>query len=108
MKEEINKMFVGRYCIVRCDDAGVHAGIVVAIEGRSIVLKESKRLWYWYVKKNSYLSSIAIHGLGNGCKISEEMENPILLTEDCEIIICTKEAEKSIREYEIYQDNGNE
>ena len=101
-------MFIGKYCIVRCDDAGVHAGVVVAMKGRSVVLKESKRLWYWYVKKNSYLSSVAIRGLGTDSKISEEMEHPILLTEDCEIITCTKEAEKSIREYEIYQDNGNE
>jgi hypothetical protein len=93
-----NKM-VGKYVIVRCRDAGVHAGVLESYEGRACVLTDSRRLWYWKVKKESgdFLSGIALHGVHQDSKLGEAVER-IHLTEDCEIILCSPASEKSIRE----------
>ena len=87
--------FEGRYVIVRCRDAGVHAGVLVASSGRTATLKESRRLWYWKSLKHAFLSGVARDGLDDGSKVGGEIE--IHLTETCEIIPCSDVAEKSIR-----------
>ncbi len=85
---------IGKYVIVCCRDAGVHAGVLEAQEGRECVLTQSRRLWYWDAK---YLSGVANHGLDAGSKIGEPVAR-LHLTENCEIIECTAAAEASIRE----------
>jgi len=85
---------IGKYVIVRCRDAGVHAGTLVSKNGRSCVLKDSRRLWYWKAKKGSFLSAVANYGLHSSSKVGCEVD--IELTENCEIIICTPESEESI------------
>ena len=89
---------IGKYVIVRCHDAGVHAGVLAAFDGRACDLIDSRRLWYWKALKGyKFLSGVAISGLDNSSKIGETL--PFLrLTENCEIILCSPEAEKSIRE----------
>jgi hypothetical protein len=87
--------FEGRYVIVRCKDAGVHAGVLVADSGRTATLKESRRLWYWKSNKGSFLSGVARDGLDEESKVGGEVD--IHLTETCEIIPCSEIAEKSIR-----------
>jgi len=93
----INNGMLGKYVIVRCHDAGVHAGILESHQGRECVLTESRRLWYWKATKGAFLSSVAMNGLSDESKIGEELLR-IHLTENCEIIQCSPEAEKSIRE----------
>ena len=44
---EVKKPLIGEYVLIRCRDAGVHAGILVDWEGREVQLKESRRLWYF-------------------------------------------------------------
>ena len=89
---------IGKYVIVRCRDAGVHAGVLEAHEGREAVLTESRRLWYWYpAGGKKFLSGVAVAGLDARSKIGTTVPR-IHLTEDCEIIECTAEAERSIRE----------
>ena len=99
----IDNEMVGKYVVVRCHDAGVHAGVLEAHEGRECVLTEARRLWYWKVKKGTgdFLSAIANHGLGSDCKIGEAVAR-IHLTEDCEIILCSSESETSIRDYPVH------
>ncbi len=88
---------IGKYVIVRCRDAGVHAGVLESYNGRECVLSESRRLWYWKPADNQkYLSGVAIAGLSRESKIGAPIH--IHLTENCEIIECTQKAEKSIRE----------
>lgn len=91
---------IGKYVIVRCRDAGVHAGELVSHEGREAVLKDSRRLWYWKpAEKMKFLSGVAISGLHSASQIGETL--PLLhLTETCEIILTTPKAETSIREKE--------
>ena len=41
---------VGRYCIIRTQSAGVHAGIVtvVSVDGRQVTLVSARRIWQWF------------------------------------------------------------
>ena len=97
--EKKEKRLIGDYVIVRCRDAGVHAGVLVDYEGREVVLKESRRLWYWKCKSGHTLSGVAIHGLDAESKIAGVVSE-IILPEACEIIPCDKVAERSIRDAE--------
>lgn len=88
---------LGKYVIVRCRDAGVHAGVLESTDGgRGCVLSESRHLWYWKPANNAaFLSGVAKHGLDSASKIGAPV--PIELTENCGIIECTRSAEESIR-----------
>lgn len=97
-----NKM-VGKYVIVRCHDAGVHAGVLESQDGRECVLTESRRLWYWVAAKSAFLSGVAVFGISQTeSKIGVALPR-IHLTETCEIIQCSGDAEKSIREAKDYE-----
>lgn len=88
---------VGCYVIVRCRDAGVHAGELVSHSGREARLNESRRLWYWKPANDAkFLSGVAVYGLSDESKIGEPIN--VLLTETCEIIRCSEAARKSISE----------
>lgn len=87
---------IGKYVIVRCKDAGVHAGVLEAASGREAVLSESRRLWYWRSKKGSFLSGVAVDGLDAASKVGAPIR--IHLTETCEIIECSADSERTIRE----------
>jgi hypothetical protein len=89
---------IGKYVIVRCRDAGVHAGILQAHEGRECILTEARRLWYWKPANGAaFLSGVANEGLHSNSKIGAALET-IHLTENCEIILCTAKAAASIQE----------
>ena len=88
---------IGKYVIVRCRDAGVHAGVLESTAGRACVLTDCRRLWYWKVKgTGDFLNAIALSGVHSDSKLSAPVDR-LALTENCEIIQCTDEAEKSIR-----------
>ena len=86
---------VGKYAIVRCYSAGVHAGIVAAIDGDKAVLTDSRRLWSWKAVYGVALSGVAQFGIIGG-KI-DSMNPEIYLTGVIEIIPCTNAARESIR-----------
>lgn len=109
--EELKRMFcdpiqppftnglIGDYVVVRCRDAGVHCGVLESHNGRECVLSNSRRLWKWIPAKGKWLSAVANHGLSADSKVSEPVRL-IHLTENCEIIACTKNAETSLRAVE--------
>ena len=92
----IKSDMIGKYVIVRCRDAGVHAGVLDAVSGREAVLSESRRLWYWKSNKGSFLSGVARDGLDPESKVGAPIR--VHLTETCEIIEVSSDAEKTIRE----------
>ena len=93
---------VGKYVIVRCRDAGVHAGKLESHSGRGCTLAESRRLWYWKPANGAaFLSGIAAEGLDDSSKLGSEVR--IHLTENCEIIECSSQAEESIRGLKSYE-----
>ena len=86
-----------KYVIVRCRDAGVHAGEYISHAGREVVLTNARRIWYW--KGAASLSEIAVQGCKcpNECKIAVPVPR-IVLTEACEIIECEIAGEAFLRE----------
>ncbi len=91
---------VGKYVIVRCKDAGVHAGVLLAHHNREATLKNSRRLWYWRSADRPFLSGVAMDGLSRDSKVGCEID--IHLTETCEIIVCSEKAATSIKELPDY------
>lgn len=89
---------IGSYCIIRCTQAGVHAGILKSHTGTEVVLKQARRLWRWHAKEGVALSGVAVHGLSTDdqSKIDSQVE-AVWLADACEIIPCSTEAESSIR-----------
>lgn len=93
---DLENNMIGDFVVVRCRDAGVHAGVLEAYNGRSCVLSEARRLWYWKPADGAkFLSGVAANGLHSDSKIGVPVQ--IHLTESCEIIRCSEKAAKSIR-----------
>ena len=93
----IDNHMIGRYVIVRCRDAGVHAGYLESHNGRECVLTESRRMWRWTPAKGAFLSACAKYGIDGENKIGTPVR--IHLTENCEIIECSEHAEAVIRQW---------
>jgi len=87
------------YVIARCKDAGVHAGYLESDTEEGVVLKNSRRIYYWAGAAS--LSEIAVYGCKESshdkCKFACEVERLKLRTSDvCEIIHCTDAGQKMI------------
>lgn len=93
----------GRPVIVRCDLAGVHFGYYVIHEGTEVLLKDSRRLWYWECQRGHSLSGVARSGIKPSSEVAGTVKE-ILLSEFCEIIPCTPEAEKSIVDQAVHNE----
>jgi hypothetical protein len=98
----MNNGLIGKYVIVRCREAGVHAGVLVSHEGRECLLSDARRLWYWKPACGAaFLSGVANEGLDAASRIGAAVAS-LHLTENCEIIECTARAAASIREVPAY------
>lgn len=93
----INYSF-GKYCIVRGNEFGVFAGILVAVDnyGKTVQLVDARRIWYW--DGAASVSELALMGTSKpeNCKFPAPVQD-IVLNGVIEIIPCTLEAEASIR-----------
>lgn len=91
-----------KYCIIRCDRAGVFAGIVKARNGREVTLTDCRRLWYW--DGAASISQLAVDGTKSpkNCKFTVAVDEIVLL-DAIEIIPCTEKAETSIREVQTWK-----
>ena len=87
---------IGKYCIARCYEAGVHAGEVVSVDGKQVVLKDSRRLWSWKAKDGVALSGVAQNGITRDKSKLDTLNPEIYLTGVCELIPCSAKAEESI------------
>jgi len=93
--------FVGSYVIARTYSAGVFAGTLVSREGKEVVLRDARRLWYW--KGAASLSQLAMEGTKDpqGCKFPTAVDE-VLLMETIEILPCTEQAEMSIESVPVW------
>ena len=84
-----------KFCIIRCCNAGVHAGWLKKYDGQEVHLIDARRLWRWYGKT---LSGLATEGsfAPEKCKYSNVVPEIILL-DAIEIIPCTQAGRKSIQ-----------
>ena len=91
----------GDYVIVRTYSAGVHAGYLESREGKEVVLRNTRRIWYW--KGAATLSQLAGEGTSDpgGCKFPAAIDE-IILTEAIEIIPCTDRAREIIEGVEAW------
>ena len=91
------------YKIVRTYSAGVFAGYVAKRNGKEMVIKEARRLWYW--KGANSLSDLALNGVKYPleCKFTAPVDEE--LTEVIEILDVTEKAKKSIAEVKDWSKN---
>lgn len=101
-KEHGKNPAIGQYCIVRCNLAGVHAGIVDEANSEFTVLVNSGRMWYW--KSKFTLSEAANTGIEDGSKIAAPLDQLIIPTRDiAEYIPTSAKARKTIEGAKIYE-----
>ena len=95
------KNYNGKYCIVRTYSAGVFAGNVESREGKEVIIKNARRLWYW--DGACSLSELALTGTKrpDDCKFTVIVDE-IEVIEAIEIIPCTEEAEASIKGVKVW------
>jgi len=92
-----------RYVIVRTYSAGVFAGNLESRNGREVVLRSARRIWYW--DGAATLSQLAMEGTSKpeNCKFPCEV-NRIELLEVIEIIDCSLKGEESIKSVKIWKE----
>ncbi len=90
------------YKIIRTYSAGVFAGYIESREGKEVVIRQARRLWYW--KGAASLSQLAIDGVSmpDECKFPEAVDK-ILILEAIEIIDVTEKARESIQGVKIWK-----
>lgn len=92
----------GDYVVIRSRDSGVHAGYIEGEAGEIVKLKNARRLWYW--DGAATLSQVA----GEGITKPENCKFPAAIAEItvigvCEVIPCTKEAQKIIESVKVWK-----
>ena len=87
---------IGKYVVVRGDRSGVFAGRLESQDGRTVVLSNCRRLWYWAGAAS--ISQIAMSGVKSpgSCKFTVTVDS-IAILDAIEIIPTTAEAEASIK-----------
>ena len=90
------------YKIVRTTSAGVFAGYIEKQNGKEVVMRKARRIWYW--DGAASLSQLAEEGTSkpNQCKFPCEVDK-IELTEAIEILTVSKKAKKSIQGVAIWK-----
>ena len=94
---------IGKDCIVRTYASGVHFGELVLQSGRQVELRNARRLWRWDVAPHGVsLSEVAMFGpVGSRSKICCAVDEMSIL-DAIEIIPCSDEAAKVIKDAEVY------
>ena len=97
--EEYNDM---TYCIVRTYSAGVFAGYLESLDGKTAVIRNVRRIWYW--DGACSLSQLAKEGTKKpeNCKFAVAVDK-ITVTEAIEILECTQAAFNSITSVEEWK-----
>jgi len=90
-----------KYVIVRTYSAGVYAGYIESRQGREVVMRNARRLWFW--KGAASLSQLAMEGVKcpNECKFPCEVDRVELL-EVIEILDVTDTAKASIEAVKVW------
>ena len=98
------------YCIFRGHECGVHAGYLVESQvfgsPNAFKVAKARRLWRWDSKFT--LTELANNGVrkAENCKFSEPSKNDVLLLDVFEILSCTKESAKWLKEVDSYDPNA--
>jgi hypothetical protein len=78
---------IGSKVIIRSSDSGVHHGVLEAVEGETVHLKDARRLWYWKIAGQGIsLSEVAVLGVCHKESKITLMLPDIIVNGVCEII----------------------
>ena len=94
---------IGDKVIIRARDAGVHFGTLQSVDGRTVCLTNSRRMWRWWSAGDEIsLSGVARHGLADRdeVRITGEVAQ-ISILDACEIIAMTDTAIASLENAEV-------
>jgi hypothetical protein len=99
---KVESMPEENWVIIRTYSAGVHFGMLHKRDGKEVVLKNARRIWYW--DGAASLSQLAVDGTSKpeNCKFPTEVPE-ITLTEAIEIIPCTQKAVESIHSVKVWK-----
>lgn len=91
-----------KYYIVRGYQSGVFAGNIIERNGREVLMKNVRRLWYWDGANS--ISQLAEEGTVRpiNCKFSMTVDE-ILVLDAIEIDTCSGKAERSIKEVAVWK-----
>lgn len=94
---------IGDKVIIRARDAGVHFGTLQSVDGRTVRLTNSRRMWRWWSAGDEIsLSGVARHGLADRdeVRIAGQVAE-ISILDACEIIAMTDTAIASLENAEV-------
>lgn len=92
--------------IVRCYSAGVHYGHLVSRDGDSVVLRDARRCWRWYIDHERHgtsqvtCSELAVYGPHGNSRIAAPVAE-ITLLGAIEVIDCTAAAAAAIEGWSL-------
>lgn len=94
---------IGDKVIIRARDAGVHFGTLQSVDGRTVRLTNSRRMWRWWSAGDEIsLSGVARHGLADRSEVRIAGEvSEISILDACEIIAMTDVAIASLENAEV-------
>jgi hypothetical protein len=99
----IFKRFLGQYVIVRAP-SGIFAGTLTGCEDHDVIISNSRCLMYW--DGAASLSELSQKGVSKPEKCQFPAQIPTeIITGVIEIIPCSEEAEKSIKEVKIWTEH---
>lgn len=93
--------FIGKKVIVRADGAGVFFGTLMEKNGRDVLMKDVRKLWYWHGARAVEELSVSGTKSPESCKftiIVAEME----IANSIQVLPCTPEAIESIEGVELW------
>ena len=94
------------YVLVRTVAAGVHVGELVSRKGDEVTLASARRIWRWNTTADAVkaytLSDVSRVGAGSQGKVSPPVGKIVILGA-CELITCTAEGERALREAPPWQ-----
>jgi hypothetical protein len=93
---------IGKICMVRTENAGVHFGLVAEKDGKEVRLKDARRVWYW--EGAATISELAVNGTKKpkSCKFPCIVES-IELCDVIETIPMTEFAINSLRGVGVWE-----
>lgn len=86
--------FIGKFVIIRSENSGVHTGTLSAVDGSSVELSDSRRIWRW--DGANTLSELSLRGAKlEYTRISEPVPEIVILGA-IEIIPCSDAARENL------------
>ena len=102
---ETKKKQKSKYVVVRTYSAGVFVGESLNYDLKNasvITLSKSRRIWSWSGGRLS-LHEMAIHGVGSGSRVSEELTTDHVVNGVIEVIECSAEGGAALRSVPAYR-----